>query len=157
MSHVARVLIVTVLAVVMQGCQTGSAKGLSASDKAKLQQVTAAWEMAVNANNFDAVAATYTSDAILLPPNGPLVQGRENIKKFFVEFPPFKDMKLNLVEIDGRGDMAYVRGVYSMTITPPGIDPIHEVGKYLEIRRKQANGSWLISRDMFSSDLPASH
>ena len=32
--------------------------------------------------------------------------------------------------------------------------PIQDHGKFIEIRRKQPDGSWLISRDIFNSDLP---
>jgi ketosteroid isomerase-like protein len=41
-----------------------------------------------------------------------------------------------------------------MTLTPVGAAPIENRGKYIEIWRKQADGSWKILRDVYSSDLP---
>lgn len=157
MFRMSRIVSLVVAALVLQGCKSSMVCGLAASDRTAQQQLSSAWEKAVNAKNWDAVGATYAADAVLLPPNGPAIQGRENILAFFKEFPPFSDMKLQLVEIDGRCDMAYVRGVYSMTIRMPDHEPFHDTGKYLEIRMKQSNGSWLITQDMFSSDIPLSH
>ena len=55
-----------------------------------------------------------------------------------------------------RDDLAYVLGTYTMTIVPPGAPgPIEDSGKYIEIRRRQPDGSWLISTDIFNSDLPS--
>ena len=42
-----------------------------------------------------------------------------------------------------------------MTMNPPGAEPVHEAGKYIEIRKKQADGSWLLYRDIYNSDMPA--
>jgi ketosteroid isomerase-like protein len=42
-----------------------------------------------------------------------------------------------------------------MTMNPPGAPPITDSGKYLEVFRKQADGSWKNARDAFSSNLPA--
>ena len=65
------------------------------------------------------------------------------------------EFSLTPIEIDGRGDLAYVRGTYAMTIV--GTDG-HEVGKdhgkYVEIRRRQPDGKWLIVVDMYNSDVP---
>ena len=33
---------------------------------------------------------------------------------------------------------------------------VPDAGKYLEIRRRQPDGRWLLSHDMFSSDSPES-
>ncbi len=33
-------------------------------------------------------------------------------------------------------------------------EPVQDRGKYVEIRRKQADGAWLIAVDIFNSDLP---
>ena len=41
-----------------------------------------------------------------------------------------------------------------MTIEVDGAS-VEDVGKYIEIRRKQADGSWLLDVDMFNSDLEA--
>jgi ketosteroid isomerase-like protein len=70
--------------------------------------------------------------------------------------PPFSGMDLQASEIDGRGDLAVVRGTHTMTIMIEGIPPFEEVGKWVEIRQKQADGSWLIHRDIYNSDLPLS-
>jgi ketosteroid isomerase-like protein len=49
-----------------------------------------------------------------------------------------------------------VLGTYTMTIVPPGAPgPVNDSGKYVEVRRKQSDGSWLIAVDIFNSDLPA--
>jgi uncharacterized protein (TIGR02246 family) len=142
-------------ALVLSACNSTSQHGLVQREKTQQQDLSSAWEHNVNAKDWNAVAGAYTADAILMPPNGPVIQGRDNIKNFFVSFPPIRDMKLTLIEIDGCGDLAYVRGAYSMSVTIPNSAPIHEQGKYIEIRRKQSDGRWLIARDMFSSDLPA--
>ena len=53
---------------------------------------------------------------------------------------------------EGRGDLAYIRG-RSCVFIPLG-DEIYgvDVGKYLEVREKQPDGAWLITKDIFNSD-----
>lgn len=132
------------------GCQ--SAKPNRDADKPALAATSKAWESAAQAGDWKAVAQTYTADAVLLPPNGPAVLGRDNIRQFFEHFPKFTDMKTRTVESGSHGDLAFIRGVYQMTLHIPGMAPIPDVGKFLEIHKKQPDGSWLIAEDMFSSD-----
>lgn len=58
------------------------------------------------------------------------------------------------VEVDGRGDLAYVRGRYSMVMALPSQPELSESGKYIEIWRKQPDGSWKLFRDIFNADAP---
>jgi ketosteroid isomerase-like protein len=42
-----------------------------------------------------------------------------------------------------------------MDITAPGMTvAMHDRGKYLEVYKKQSDGTWKVIRDMFNSDLP---
>ncbi len=133
-------------------CQASAAGGLSDADRAALQQGDELFAKSAMAKNFAAAAATYTDDAAVLPPNGAAVQGRQQIEKFLSSFPPISSFTFDIVDIDGRGDLAYVRGNYAMTLTPPGAAPINDRGKYVEIWRKQGDGSWKIKWDIFNSD-----
>lgn len=135
-------------------CRPSGPAGLTDADRAALETTSRAFSRAVRAADWSAVAATYTEDAVLMPPNAAVVRGREKIREFFASFPPISDFEVENVEIDGRGDLAYVYGVYGMTITPQGAEPIEDSGKFLEIRLKQEDGSWLLFRDMFNSSVP---
>lgn len=135
-------------------CQPSGTSALSEADVAAIEATSQTWLEAARASDWAAVAATYTADAVLMPPNEPAVEGRSNIQAWFEAYPPTSEIDVGSVEIEGRGDLAFVRGTFLVTITPEGMDPITDSGKYFEIRRRQADGSWLISRDMFSSDLP---
>ncbi len=128
--------------------------GLSAEDLAAHEATTQAWVDAVLAADWDALGATYTEDAVLMPPNSEPVEGRAAIQAFLAAWPPITNAELHPIELDGEGDLAYIRGAYTLTLAPEGADPIDDSGKYIEIRRKQADGSWLLSRDIFNSDLP---
>lgn len=129
---------------------------LTDADQATIRQASAAAEKAVLARDFAAWSATYTDDGVVLPPNGEAVQGRPALEVWAATFPPITEFSLQQTEIDGRGDLAYARGVYTMTLAVPGAPaPVPDRGKYIEIWRKQADGSWKIARDIFNSDLPA--
>jgi uncharacterized protein (TIGR02246 family) len=128
--------------------------GLSPDDLAAIQTGTQAWEDAAIANDWAALAANYAQDAKLMPPNHDVVQGRAAIQEFFGTFPPITDVQLEQLEVEGIGEIAYIRGSYTLTMTPEGAEPINDSGKYLEIRRKQADGGWLIAHDLWNSDLP---
>ncbi len=141
--------------LVMAACQPPGPATLSEEDIAGNEATTQAWGEAANAGDWAALGATYTADAVLLPPNEPAVQGRGGIQAWFEAFPPVSDFNLETVEIEGVGDLAFVRGTYTLTMTPEGMDTVADTGKYIEVRRKQADGSWLIYRDIFSSNLAA--
>src|SRR5260370_40607148 len=85
-----------------------------------------------------------------------VVQGRAAIRAFIGAFPPLSHFTASPIEIDGRADLAYVRGTYQMTFaSPPGRPAIEDHGKFLEIRRRQNDGKWLVVADIFNSDQPA--
>ncbi|MFH1964519.1 MAG: hypothetical protein ABIJ42_03165, partial [Acidobacteriota bacterium] len=53
------------------------------------------------------------------------------------------------------GDWGYCRGSWSGTRIPKaGGDPIHVTGKWMDIRERQADGSWKLSRGSGNPDQP---
>jgi len=59
---------------------------------------------------------------------------------------------MSAIDIDGRDDLAYIRGSHSLLLDYEGA--VKDKGKFLMILRRQSNGSWLISVVIFNSDLP---
>ena len=149
------VALLVFLSPVLSACQPRSA-ALTDADRSGIQAVTDNFAKAALAADWAAAASAYTEDGIVLPPNGPAVQGRAAIQTFLAAFPKLTSFKLSLVEIDGHGDLAYTRGTYELTLLPPGAKgPVRDTGKFLEIRRKQPDGSWPVVRDIWNSDLAA--
>jgi len=132
---------------------------LSEADVTALQNLRASYTRAYLAKDADATAALYAEEAVLMPPNMPVTVGREAIREWFTAaFAPgveVSDFALTPVEVYGVGDLAYDRGTYSETaIVPDSPEPVVDTGKYMVIARRQEDGSWLWTVDMWSSDLP---
>jgi ketosteroid isomerase-like protein len=96
------------------------------------------------------VQAFYTEDARLLPPNHPMITGRSQIREAFREFLQAGMGGLTIedyeIEVAGSGDLAYGFGTFSLARPAP------DRGKFVEVYRRQADGSWKCIADMFSSD-----
>ncbi|HWR36010.1 MAG TPA: nuclear transport factor 2 family protein [Clostridia bacterium] len=105
-----------------------------------------------NANASNATALTeefYAEDARLLPPNSPLVRGREAIRSFWERFlaAGCSDLKLETGEIGASGDLAY--GVGNYEYTQAGT---RHAGKYVVVYRRQPDGGFRAVADSFSSN-----
>ena len=123
----------------------------------QIRAVDDAYEKAVANQDVDAVLEAYTSDASLLAPNAPLAKGRDAIRAILQGFldAGAQSLELNTVELDDHGDVVVEVGSYRLGIAPPDGDPITDEGKYLQVFKRQADGSFRIAYDAFNSDLPA--
>ena len=133
------------------------APDLSEADRTSIRAATDSFVANVRARR-DSVNAQqlYAENASVMPPNSPIAEGRAAIRAWMATFPPTSDFLLTPIEIVGRGDLAYVRGTYAFKIVGPDGHQISEDrGKYVEIRRKQQDGKWLVTVDIFNSDLAA--
>ena len=140
-------------------CQSGTTvAGLADPDRAAIQKMAADAELHFNAKPPDFKAHAlgyYASDAVFMPPNMDAVTGADSIGAWMAAYPAISNVKFAIQDLDGSGDIAYVRGTYEMDITPPGATvATHDKGKYLEVYKKQSDGTWKVIRDMFNSDLP---
>ena len=105
------------------------------------------------------MASIYTEDAIVMPPNTPVVRGRAAMNAMnagmFASIS-VTDMKFATSDLILTGDYAIETGSYQMTIKPKNAPQLVDDGKYISIWQKQADGSWKMIRDIFNSDKPAS-
>ena len=126
---------------------------IPAEDVAAIRATDERFAELIIRRDFDALVELYTENAVFMPPHQPAVRGRAALRAWMSAFPNVSRFAFDVDEIDGRADLAYVRGRYSMTLQPDGApEPISDVGKFIEIRRKQADGSWLLAADIFNSD-----
>lgn len=116
------------------------------------EDVIAAWEKAYNNGDAAGVAAIYSEDAVLMPPNAPAMQGRAAIARYMqdgmAEGPSLISIKTD--ESFTRGDDGVRRGTYRVT-TQEGQEL--EVGKYVELWKKNA-GKWELRVDIWNADAP---
>jgi ketosteroid isomerase-like protein len=142
----------------LAGCQSaGGGAQLDMSDHQANVALTEAWERAMLARQWTELGALYTQDAVLMPPNEPAIQGRPALIAYFEQFPKVTAMDLRPLEVGGSGDVAYLRGSFTMSLEIPGVGAVNDAGKYLEIRRRGSDGVWRIASDIFNSDLPGAH
>jgi uncharacterized protein (TIGR02246 family) len=163
-THLVR--LVMALAIGLAAChrserQADAPAGLSARDSAGIASSDSAFQAAANAGNAAAVAAVYATDASLLPPNLPVRRGRTAIQDYWAGLLDAYTVKFEIAPdmIEGRGDLAYNMGHYRFTAVPkeknaPGIA---DEGKFVEILKKQPDGSWKYIVDIYNSNLAPQH
>ena len=146
--------LLTVLGCAIVACQPAPAK-LSEADIAAIRAQVDSFVANALARRDSANAAQFTANGAILPPNGPAAEGTAAIRAWMAAFPPMTEFKAQVVDIDGVGDLAYVRGTYALTIAAAGRTPaMPDHGKWLEVLRRQSDGRWLVAYDIFNSDVP---
>jgi len=134
-------------------CQ-GYPSSFTPEDRASIEAASNVWVETYNRNDWDSLAKLFMPDAAMMPPNGPIVRGRESIAAWEMENETDFRIAFEIDAIKGSGDLAYVRG-RSCVFIPDGTGNYGiDVGKFLEVRKRQADGTWLIEADIFNSDLP---
>ena len=111
-----------------------------------------------NNDDLDLFISLWADDAIRLEANSPAILGKEQIR---THFKGFFDQFIQSVTIHGEteiqvsGNMAFSRGDYAVSLTPKAGGPTTVFnGKWMDILKKQADGSWKIYRDCVVIDDP---
>ena len=90
---------------------------LSESELVRIREMEAEHEAQAAAGDFDAMLPSFAEDVVAMAPNQPDIVGRAALREWQNQFPPMDAYELRVTEIEGCGDLAYVRGVYAMTYT----------------------------------------
>ena len=130
---------------------------LPAEDIAWIRNMEAEHEAQAAAAEFDAMARYVHEDVVIFASNQPPVVGKSTVREWQRQFEgvPFDSYDLTVDEILGCGDLAYVQGTYSMSMTPEGAtDPYFDTGIWTHVLRRDPDGTWMIFRDAIISEMP---
>ena len=137
--------------------------GTSSAADTKIEQalrdLDAQWSAAAGAKDVDKTVSYYAESVVVMPPNAPSATTKEAIRSAWKEMLTSPgaaiSWKTTKVEVAKAGDLAYVSGTYEETMTDASGKPVKDRGKYVEIFKKQADGTWKVVVDIWNSDLPA--
>ena len=98
------------------------------------------------------LAALYTEDGQVLPPNAGFVTGKQAIEGFWqaVMAMGVKEANLEIVEVEGHGGTAIEVSTFAL-LGEGG--QVLDKGKYIVIW-KQEGRQWKLHRDIFNSSMP---
>jgi uncharacterized protein (TIGR02246 family) len=99
------------------------------------------------------IAALYTDNAKLLPPDNQMVSGREAIESFWqgAMNMGIKEARLETVEVEAQGNLAYEIGRFALSVQRQGGDGTTLTGKYVVVW-KSLGGSWRLHVDIWNTN-----
>ncbi len=116
-----------------------------------IEDLSAAWNEALNGKDLDTLVMVYERDARIMPPNGSTVRGADGVRAVF---GPMMDAgltgQMSIEEITMQDNIAFKIGSYTIMDG----DNVVDGGKFLETWRKGDDGKWRISNDIWNSDNP---
>ena len=141
------------LATVLSACASGpNHEEFTRADTDVVRQNAADMTAAFNAKDVDKVVGFYAENSVFMPPNAPLLRGREPLKGFYTDLiaKGATGLQMDPDEVGGFGPIAYEWGSYSIAYGSAGS---RDRGKYLRVLRN-TNGTWRTEKTIWSSDLP---
>ncbi len=146
------------LGLVVSACQPpaqeGMAAALSEQDITEIRSMLDSYGPRVTAQDWTTYLTYYTDDAVRMPPDEPMYQGKDAILERAEALPAITNLALTTQLIDGQGDLAYARGTYTFDVGPSEGELVNVVGKWHAIYERQADGSWLCVSDIWNQDAP---
>ncbi|MHC5003005.1 MAG: YybH family protein [Planctomycetota bacterium] len=133
------------------GC-TSAPTPLSAEDIRAHREMSQEFLDRVHAQDWRGLSEMYAEDAVVMQPSAEALVGRQAIHDYWASMPPIRELRFHDDGIVGEGDLAYVHGRYWLTFDLPGAPSDH--GKYLDVRRRRADGTWEYVAEMANSSLP---
>lgn len=112
-----------------------------------------AFENAIATGNVEAIAALLAPDVIALPPDGPIVTGREAVKQLWASALNEHGMtscRLVTKTLDVVGEVASEVGHATLTMAPRDGNAMTATIKYLVVW-KHLDGRWLLHRDIWNA------
>ena len=147
-------LVLTLAVTFLVSCEKAP-KDTTAEDSRAIKAASKQYIDNFNSGNSAAVAALYAEEAKILPPNSPMIVGREGIQAFYQGGfdAGVVDARITMTVLNVLGDEAYQIGTYTNRILPEEGEAIVDSGKYVTIL-KRVNGSWKINVGIFNTNLP---
>jgi ketosteroid isomerase-like protein len=126
-------------------------------DVAAIRAGVFAFQDAIRAMDFAGAAEQFQGDVVVMPPNQESFTGKATWLEWAADWniTSIAQYDLGIDEIEVGGDLAYVRGTFAESLTMEGVPEAYvEQGKTLQIWKRQADGSWKVAVDIWSSNLP---
>jgi uncharacterized protein (TIGR02246 family) len=104
---------------------------------------------AAGRGDFAAIAALYTDDAKVLPPDAPIVTGRKGIEEFWRAAAAalgLTGVRLRTLDLEVIGDAAVEVGEADLTLSS-GQAKV----KYVVVWRRDADGKWCLHVDIWNN------
>lgn len=151
-------LLLITLAILTSSCGPPAAVDNRAADAAAIQALDEQWSAAAARNDLAGTLAFYADDAVVLSPNAPIAADQKSIHDLWAAMlgpNTALSWKATKAEVAKSGELGYLYGTYEDSVKDPkGGPPIHDIGKTVEVWKKQADGKWKCVVDAYSSDLP---
>jgi ketosteroid isomerase-like protein len=137
------------LALGVGACSGPVEPAFGKADSDAIRKSTADLATGINDKNVEQILGLYAENSVFMPPNAPLLRGREPLKSFYTDLvSKVTDIKLEPVDVAGHGPIAYESGTYTMNL-----GSTRDRGKYLFVLRN-IGGQWRMEQTSWSSDLP---
>jgi ketosteroid isomerase-like protein len=127
------------------------------ADHEEIKRTTAALLDAVNSSDADRCSAVWAANGVLMPPHHPSVHGHPAIVQYFRTLFSRSRCRFAFTSSDIQidGDTALERVTYTATIwSVDDATPFEDAGKGIHVYRRQPNGSWKLTYDIWNSDRP---
>jgi uncharacterized protein (TIGR02246 family) len=147
------------LLLLASSCSQQTPADTRAVDESAIRDLDAQWSKTAVANDLEGTVSYYSDDATLLPPNAPIAVGKQAIRaSWALLLGPGVSVswRVSKIEVSRSGDLAYLIGVYLVTLKDPEGKPVTDHGKLVEVWKKQPDGKWKTVADIYNSDLPPS-
>lgn len=137
--------------------KVSAAKKPKAKLNPELLRAHKAYEAAINSNSTDKVMAMYDKGAKILQPDGPIVSGRANIRKWVAGY--FGTYKTHWKKVPIAnfilGEYGFDEGIDTAVDKKlDGTETIYWTCKGILVYKRQKNGEWLIFRDIWNNTKP---
>ena len=150
--------LLAVVSLAAAGCGTAkSGEEFGMKDQTQIRERADAFVKAFNEKNVNDVLALYAENSTFMPPNQPIIRGKDALKTFYDDLlkSGAGNLKLNVTEVSGYGPLAYQSGTYEMDVKSGAGVASRDRGKYLFVLRRIAD-TWRYEYTMWNSDLPSS-
>jgi len=140
----------------LQGCsQKDQVAASEEKDIAAITAVSKARADAFNQGNAAGIAVHFAKDALLMAPDQPTLKGKAAVQSYYQRIFDEYDTRLKSYyeEVKVSGPLAYGRGFAEVALIPKqGGQALTSTAKYINIMKREADGTWKTTHDIWNGN-----